>query len=121
MKNLKSFEQLNEAAGTSPQGLVLLEKLEKTIIDNARDYWQKRGARFGEKQRVKDFDKDFLVGCRSIPFALEDNEFITHDVRIVTGGFSGKKICCALRVLPILKNGQPGKPITIQEEYLFDE
>lgn len=93
------------------------KELQDALDKVAVDYWEKRGAKFGKEQTLKDFsfDKENHGGT-PVRFN-EDTKFITDSASIEAGGYDGRRIVCALWIIPYKKDGSKGQMIRLTWGY----
>lgn len=82
----------------------------KKLEDLATEYWQGRGAKFGQDMQVKDLDLPADIDTNSDYLALPskftaETKFKCGFATVEVGGYDGRQIVVALWVYPIKKNG----------------
>lgn len=109
MKHLKtiseSLNSLNEGKAEKDELITALDKV-------ASDFWKKRGAKYGKKQKMKDIKIPSEAASTPSRFN-EDSEFITSEAKIGVGGYSGRSITCELWIIPFKKDGSKGQEIKL--------
>jgi hypothetical protein len=94
------------------------QELNDALTEVATSTWKKRGAQFGQRQKLSDIDTSDT--SLDLPTRFTSvTEFITSHSIIEAGGYNGRMISCSLWVNPIKKNGQPGSAIRLTAITLY--
>lgn len=87
-----------------------VESLKAELFKIAKDFWAKKGAKFGERQKISEID----VSANLLPRSFDETtEFVTKHAVIEPGAGNGHDIGCSLWISKIKKDGSEASEIRL--------